>query len=120
MAFIKKRPRAGGMSYVVVYKIDGHQGGLTFWDERKAEAFKATVEAHGARRALEMHDIDPEPRHRSRPGGMTLPEWIRRHIDDRTGLEHYSIDKYNEYLENDIRPFFGDIPLAGLGAEGIG
>lgn len=120
MAWIKTRPRGdGSTAYLVVYKIDGHQGGLTFDTEKTAQAFKAAVEAHGARRALEMHKVDPEPRRRTK-GGLTLPQWIRRHIDDLTGVEQYTIDTYERYLRMDIKPFFGDVPLTALTPEDIG
>jgi integrase len=121
MASIVKRDRKDGtVAYLVVYKFeDGRQGGLTFDDWKKAEAFQSTVDAHGAKRALDMHNIDAAPRRRDSKHGTTVAEWVRHHIDHLTGLEQYTIDTYNRYLENDIKPLLGDIPLADLQAEDI-
>lgn len=128
-ASVRKRPRGdGSTAYLVSYRIDDPetgdetQSGLTFDDEQTAEAFKAAVKAHGARRALDMYNIDPATRrrrHDGAPKGMTVVGWVRHHIDHLTGKEQYTIDKYNEYLTNDIEPFFGTMPLTALQEEDI-
>lgn len=122
MAWIKKRPRADGTTgYLVVYKFpDGHQGGLTFDIEKTAEAFKGAVEAHGPERALEMYNVDAEPRKRAGRHELTVAEWVRRHIDDLTGVEQSSLDSYERYLRMDIEPFFTGMPLAALQPEDVG
>jgi hypothetical protein len=50
---------------------------------------------------------------------LTVAQWIRHHIDHLTGVEQYTIDKYEAYLKNDITPAFGDKPLARLTEEDI-
>ena len=95
------------------YRFGGRgskQGALTFDDRKIAEVFAAAVEVHGAARALEMHGISPSPRRHS--SGMTVEKWVRLHIDQLTGVEQYTIDKYNEYLRNDIAPHLGSFPLS--------
>lgn len=123
MASIRERDRGDGtVAYVVVYKFDdGRQGGLTFDTKKTADAFKAAVEVHGAKRALEMNDVDPAPRRRNHKHHQTtVVEWVRRYIDDLTGLEQSSLDSYERYLSMDIEPFFGVMPLARLEPEDIG
>lgn len=120
MASVRERPRKDGtICYAVLYTIDGRQSSLPFDDPKAAEAFRAAVNVHGAQRALEMHNIDAAPRRRNRATEMTVAQWVRHHIDHLTGVEQYTIDCYNRYLENDIKPFLGDIPLARLAEEDI-
>lgn len=119
-ASIRKRERKDGtVAYAVLYWLDGRQHPLTFDSEPAAEAFKAAIKAHGALRALQMHDIDPGPRTRQE-APLTVVAWIRRHIDDLTGVEQSSLDSYERYLRMDITPFFGEMPLAALTPEDIG
>jgi integrase len=121
MASIRERKRGdGSIAYTVLYKIDGRQSSLTFDDEKQAAAFKAAVDIHGSGRALEMYGVDPAPRRHDRASQMTVAEWVRRHIDDLTGVEQYTLDTYERYLRLDIEPFFGQIPLTALRAEDIG
>ncbi|OBG75342.1 MULTISPECIES: site-specific integrase [unclassified Mycobacterium] len=117
-ASIRTRERANGdKSYAVLYRLDGGQRVLTFRDEKLAEAFKAAIKAHGIGRALELHGYeirtdDPAP-------AMTVAQWVRRHIDNLTGVEQYTLDSYERYLRQDIEPHLGNIPLAKLTEEDI-
>lgn len=102
------------------YRFGGRgskQGALTFDGRKIAEVFAAAVEVHGAARALGMHGISPSPRRHS--SGMTVEKWVRLHIDQLTGVEQYTIDKYNEYLRNDIAPHLGSIPLSKLTTDDV-
>jgi integrase len=121
MATVSPRTRADGSeAFDVSYRFGGRgskQGALTFDDRKSADAFAAAVNAHGAQRALEMHNINPSPRKAANV--LTVAAWVRHHIDHLTGVEQYTIDKYNEYLRNDITPNLGDIPLAALAEEDI-
>jgi len=118
-ASIRPRKRASGeTSYAVLYRLDGGQRVLTFRDQRQAEAFKSAIKAHGIRRALEMNGYEirrDEPPAKS----LTVAEWLRRHIDQLTGVEQYTLDSYERYLRQDIGPALGDIPLAKLTEEDI-
>ncbi|UVK63030.1 tyrosine integrase [Mycobacterium phage Beakin] len=121
MASVRERVRKDGTTaYLVSYRFGGRgsaQGALTFDNRKAADAFAAAVDAHGAARALEMHGINPAPR--GTKSELTVAEWIRHHIDHLTGVEQYTIDKYEQYLANDIEPNLGDIPLSKLSEEDI-
>lgn len=120
MASIREVPRKdGSIAYTVLFRIDGRQSTITFDDEPAAEAFKAAINVHGAARACAMYNINPAPRRRGIPEAITVEQWIRNHIDHLTGVEQTTIDKYNEYLANDIAPVFGNVPLAALSEEDI-
>lgn len=117
-ASIRKRQRGdGSMSFTVLYWQDGKQSPLTFRDEPSAEAFKLAIKAHGVRRALEMHGYEIR-RDETEAPGMTVAEWCRRYIDHLTGVEQYTVDKYEEHLRQ-LTPLLGAIPLAALSAEDI-
>jgi integrase len=117
-ASIRERPRTDGtVCYSALYWLDGKQTSLPFDALQAAELFKQAVKVHGAQRALEMHGIKPAGRRERDP--MTVAQWVRHHIDHLTGLEQYSVDKYNEYLANDIEPTIGAIPLTELQEEDV-
>ncbi|EHM15900.1 gp36 [Mycobacteroides abscessus subsp. bolletii BD] len=119
MASVRK-PRTlkdGSQVWDVNFRIDGRQSS-TSWDTLSAaEAFKAAVDAHGAARACELYRIDPNPRARTPSAGITVAQWVRHHIDHLTGLDDYTIYKYEAYLKNDIAPILGDIPITALSEE---
>ncbi|TDH48717.1 site-specific integrase [Mycobacterium eburneum] len=118
MASIRPDKRRDGTpTYQVLYRIDGRQSSLLFTDEAEAEQFKSLVNTIGAKRALEVHDLETGPQRSAK--GMTVAQWVRRHIDHLTGLEQYSLDKYDAYLANDIEPILGAIPLTALTEEDI-
>lgn len=119
-ASIRRRERKNGtVAYAVLYWLDNRQCTLTFDSEPAAEAFRAAIKAHGAPRALQMHGVDPGPR--SKPvAPLTVAGWVRRHIDDLTGVEQSSLDSYERYLRMDIEPFFGEMALSALTPEDIG
>jgi len=56
MASIREVPRKdGGVTFQVLYRIDGRQSSLTLGDVKSAERFKVLVEQVGPQRALEIH-----------------------------------------------------------------
>lgn len=113
-ASVRKRDRKDGtVAHTVLYWIDGKQTGITFDDPRQADALVALIKAHGARRALEMHGIDPTPRTRA-AAPLTVGVWVDRHITALSGVERKTITEYRRYLTNDIEPALGDIPLTAL------
>lgn len=121
MATVSPRTRSDDtQAFDVSYRFGGRgskQGSVTFDSRAVADAFAAAVNAHGAARALEMHGIKANPRKDA--NALTVAQWVRHHIDHLTGIEQYTIDKYNEYLRNDITPHLGAIPLAALQEEDI-
>jgi integrase len=121
-ASIRSRPRSDGTTgYAVLFRLDGKQRPITFDVEEHAKAFQFAVKAFGIHRALEMHDLDKSKR--LQPGGdaapLTVAQWCRRHIDNLTGVEQYTLDCYERYLKLDIVPILGDIPLSRLTEEDI-
>jgi integrase len=120
MASIREVPRNDGTTaHTVLYRLDGRQRTLVFDDPKAAEVFRDTINVHGPKRAMEMHNIDPEPRRRNKVHVMTVAEWVRHHIDHLTGVEQTTIDKYDDYLKNDIEPHLGHIPLKELSSDDL-
>lgn len=118
-ASIRPRERANGAtSYAVLYRLDGKQCTLTLRDERQAEALKAAIKAHGIHRALEMNGYEIR-RDEPKAAPLTVGQWLRRHIDQLTGVEQKTTDDYNRYLREDIEPHLGQIPLTKLTEEDI-
>lgn len=117
-ASIRPRTRAdGSISYTVLTHLDGRQFPVTFREPVPAEAFRVLVKSVGVHRALEVNGYgvrtdEPAP-------AMTVAQWCRRHIDHLTGVEQFTIDKYNTYLRDDITSTIGDIPLTKLTGEDI-
>src|SRR5690349_8908389 len=114
MAITERSRSDGTTAFIATYRFGGRgskQGSLTFDNRPSAEAFIAAVRAHGAEKALSMHGLAPTSRGHSE---LTVAKWVRRHIDKLTGVEQYTVDKYEAYLSKDITPAFGDLPLAKL------
>jgi integrase len=102
----------GTIKWQVRYRIDGRQSSLSLGDKDEADAFAALVDAVGPKRALEAHHIDAD-RIRGANTGMTVDTWLGIHIKGLTGVEQYTIDKYEAYRANDMTTL-GPIPLAAL------
>lgn len=120
MASIREVKRKDGtVAHTVLYRLDGRQRTLVFDDPKAAAVLRDTINVHGPKRALEMHNIDHEPRRRNRVHVITVAEWVRHHIDHLTGVEQTTIDKYDDYLKNDIEPHLGHIPLAELSSDDL-
>ncbi|WP_406816622.1 tyrosine-type recombinase/integrase [Mycobacterium sp. M23085] len=113
-ASVRKRPRSNGSTaYAVLYRIDGRQSAITFDDARQADALVALIKAHGAERALSMHNIDAAPR-RQHGAVLTVGGWIDQHIEALSGVERKTVAEYKRYLVRDIEPTLGSIPLSAL------
>lgn len=120
MASVREVPRKDKTTaYTVVFRHSGKQRALAFDTRKSADALASLINAHGPDKALEMHGIELRDRATAEVKPLTVSEWIRHHIDHLTGVEQYTIDKYNAYLKNDIGPAFGDKPLTALTEEDI-
>lgn len=118
MASIRTRNRKDGTTgYAVLFTIDNRQTSVTFDDQPTAEKFRDMVDHVGGKRAMAAWEIADIPKTLTR--GMTLAEWLRRHIDHLTGVEQKTLDDYNRYRDRDIVGFFGDIPLTALTPDDI-
>lgn len=119
-AKVRERPRKNGTTcYSVTHWIDGRQTSLPFDDRKAADAFELAIKAHGAARARSMYGIAPPAPRGTSGKSLTVAEYLRHHIDHLTGIEQYTIDKYNEYLAHDITPILGHIILTKLREEDI-
>lgn len=116
MASVRTVPRkVGDPSYHVVFRQGGKQRALAFDSKPAADALAAVINAHGPDDALRMHGIELRERADRTVKPLTVADWVRTHIDNLTGVEQYTLDKYEEYLRADIQTrALGAIPLAAL------
>jgi integrase len=94
--------------------MDGKQTSTSFNLHREARIFCDLVDTHGPHWAVKAYE--PE---RQAPLTPTLTEWLNHHIDHLTGVEQYTVDKYREYVRNDIQDSIGKIRLASLTEDDI-
>lgn len=119
MAFLRQRQRSNGTTaYGVMFTIDGRQTSATFEDADAAEAFLTLANTVGPRRAMDICGIADTVR--AAPAKITLIAWLESHIKQLTGVEQKTLDDYNRYVRLDLKPFFGDMPLAALTEDDIG
>lgn len=120
MASIRKRPRSdGSTTYAVLFTLDGRQTSVPFADEADAEKFRTLVNAVGGKRAMDAWGIGDTPKARKVASGLTVAEYLDRHIKGLSGVERKTITEYTRYLTNDIAPALGSIPLAKLAREDV-
>ncbi|MGZ4526230.1 MAG: tyrosine-type recombinase/integrase, partial [Mycobacterium sp.] len=97
MASVRTRARKDGSEYyAVLYRLNGKQTSTSFEDFASASTFCNLATKYGPQNALSTLRVD-----------MTLPtltveQWVKRHIDNLTGVDQNTIDKYRAYLRNDI------------------
>lgn len=118
MASIRQsdQPRRDGTYYwSVLYRIDGKQRSTSVNDEQEAERVKALMDSLGPGPALDALGLRrPAP-----ASELTVNDWLLRYVKNLTGVEQYTIDKYEQYTR-DINPVLGSIRLADLTEEDIG
>jgi integrase len=117
-ASIRERPRSDGTTgYSVLYLLDEGQTSVTFDDRPSAEAFQAAVKAYGPEKAMDMWGIARTVRAPAKE--LTVTKWVKHHIDQLTGIQPATRAKYRAYLDNDITPHLGDIPLHLLSRDDL-
>jgi integrase len=115
VASIRPRSRRDGTPYwSVLYNLDGRQSSTSFNDQADAEYLRDLINRVGAARALELANL--ERRQRS---AMTVEQFLRRYINHLTGLERGTITRYLSYIERDIGPHLGAIPLTELSRDDV-
>lgn len=118
MAGLRERTKADGTKYWQVrYRIDGGQASTSVANESEARELVALMAAVGVDRALLAYGLERPAR--AERTGMTVNDWLDRHIKNLTGVEQKSIDDYIRYKDRDIAPTLGEIPLASLTREDI-
>jgi integrase len=116
VAFIRERNRNDGTPYFsVTYRVGGRgsrQSSTSFRDERQAKKFSALVDAFGPEKALEKAGIADTPQRTM--SALTVSEYLTQHIANLSGVERRTITDYKRYVQNDIGPAFGVLPLTKL------
>lgn len=109
------RTKADGTPYwSVLYRLDGRKGkqqSISFeGDDGEADARYALelFNTHGPARALEILNIDRDERR-----GLTVSQFLTRHVDHLTGVEQKTIDDYRRYIRRDLHTL-ARIPLTAL------
>jgi integrase len=93
----------------VLWRQDGRQRSLTFENLPAAERFKTLLEDHGPDEALRVIELDEIGRH-----VPSVTEWLRTHIDNLTGVQPATVARYRAYLDRDIAPAFGSMPITAV------
>lgn len=121
MASIRPRKRADGtIGHTVLHKVDGRQTSLgTFDDEKEAQDFRDTVNSIGAEKAMLAWGITQTKQSAKRSTAPTVSEWLRQYIDTRTGVTKACLYDYTSYLEKDIAPKVGAVPIDLLTPDDI-
>lgn len=120
MASIRKRPKADGTTtYAVLFVMDARQTSVPFADEKEAEKFRALVNAVGGKRAMESYGIGDTPRAKKVAAGLTVAEFLDRHIKGLSGVEKKTVTEYTRYATADIGPILGVIPITSLTREDV-
>lgn len=118
MAWIRPRTRKDGSAYFTVYWRDGGRKGkqesISWDDYADAEHCKQLIEQVGSEKAREIMRIVQAPRQ-----AQTVTQFLTKHIDQLTGVEPGTSNRYRAYVRNDIGPEFGDIPLTALTRDDI-
>ncbi|WP_064078342.1 tyrosine-type recombinase/integrase [Prescottella equi] len=110
MASIRVHPRSDGtIGHKVLYRHDRKQRSRTFDDPLAAERFRGLVEQVGPDKALEIIGAAERV-----AGEHTVTQWISHHIDHLTGIEEATRSRYRRYLELDIDPVMGALPLSAV------
>lgn len=117
MASIRRRERKDGTPYWGVNFIeDGRQTSVSFNVEADAGKFKTILESLGPDRAREIANA---PKRETLTPSLTVEQWVKHHIDHLTGVQGATIAKYRAYLDNDIGPYLGTVPLRLLSRDDV-
>jgi integrase len=93
----------------VLWRQDGRQRSLSFENLPAAERFKTLLEDHGPEEALRIVELDEVGRH-----VPSVTEWLNTHIDNLTGVQPATLARYRSYVERDIDPVFGSMPVSAI------
>jgi integrase len=117
MATLRIRSRKDGSEYTsVLYRHNGKQSSLSFDDHTAAVKFREMIDRYGVERALATVGVDQAPQSTR---GLTVEQFLLRHIEHLTGVDRNTADKYRAYVRNDVGPALGALPLAALTREDV-
>lgn len=118
MASIREVPRKdGGTTFQVLYRIDGRQSSQPLADKESAEMLVSLINQVGPKRALEIHGLSSGPLRQANP--LTVSEWLDRYIEHLTGVQKSTVETYKRFVERDINPSLGAVPLSVLSRDDI-
>lgn len=117
MASIHERTRSNG---VTVYQLawrdpdTERQERATFENKREAEDWKRLLDSNGQslRHAEKMHA-------NLNTGGPTVQENMRNHVSMLTGIDDYTVDRYNDAIRLHFGPVFGSLKVAAVDQDDI-
>lgn len=115
----RPRPRSdGSVCWQVRYSIT-RAGALkatsqTFDDELAASRWAAVLDMVGPERAEAMLAAQLGA---DAAATVTISEWLRRYAGRLTGIEEATREKYIRFIERDVDPFMGDLPLMAYTEE---
>src|SRR5215472_5505944 len=114
MASVRARARKDGTEYyAVLYRLDGKQTSTSFEDLASASKFCDLATKYGPENALRTLRTD------TTLATLTVEQWVKRHVDNLTGVDQNTVEKYRAYLRNDIAEPLGALPLAAMTREHI-
>jgi hypothetical protein len=89
---------------------------LSFDDHAQAVKFRDLIDRYGVGRALATVGVDQAPQSTL---GLTVEQFLLRHIEHLTGIDRKTVDQYRAYVRNDIAETLGVLPLAALTREDV-
>ena len=94
----------------MLYSLNGKQTSSSFDDHREAVDFQTLANRLGAAKAIEIWRI-----RQPADEGHTVASWCNHHIDDLTGVNQATRNKYRSFVVNDIAPSnIGPLPLSAV------
>lgn len=111
----RPRPRSdGSIAWQVPFNLYEHglrrQTSETFDDPDEAARWAALLERVGADEALKILDVQRG----AGPEYVGLTQWLRRYADRLTGIQPDTRRRYHRYIDNDIDPFMGYLPIQAV------
>jgi hypothetical protein len=109
MASIRIRQRKDGTGYTsVLYVLEGKQSSTSFNDHAEALRFQDVCNRLGPAEALRIWEAATPS------DGHTVESFVAEHISAMSGVEKKTVAEYERYLNRDIVPLLGHLPLSTL------
>ncbi len=108
MSSVHTQTNKSTTTYRVIWRpTGGKQQSLSFPTRHEADKFKHNLDAHGPDEAKRILAADGDSK-------ITVTEWLTQHIDELTGVQAATIDRYRAYLSRDVTPSIGHLPLTAV------
>ena len=109
VASVHTQKNTVGNTYRVLWRAAGRQRSLTFENLPAAERFKTLLDDNGPDEALRIIELDEVGRH-----VLSVTEWLNIYIDNLTGIQPATINRYRAYVTRDVDPVFGTLPVSAV------